>query len=235
MTGDETEFRSWLSDHKLLSDRTAEVYSAMVAYGTKRGDPLLAVRKARTKGSLRVAHASIRLWAEWTKDPRLERRVGCIAHARRHEVEERSQVQHVTEEERTKLLEVVRALEEPYQSLMVILVGSGYRLGPLLDLSREQADGAAHNEPVVFASEEVILASWTPSEELQVAFAVLGTYGTWERLQDFLGSSYAKAYTQLRILLRGCCRKAGLRNIKPGDLTMLGRAASKLDAEERVA
>lgn len=142
-------------------------------------------------------------------------------------------MQHVTDEERTKLLETVRLLEEPYRSLLTILVGSGYRLGPLLDVSRVQADGAANGEPVVFASDEAILASWTPSDDLRKAFGTLGTYGSWDRLQDLLGASYATAYAQLRILLRGCCRKAGLRNVKPGDLTMLGRA--KLDAEARVA
>jgi hypothetical protein len=227
--GAEETFRAWLVDRKLLSDRTAEVYAAMVDFGLRRGDPLIAVRKARTKGSLRVAHASLRLWSEWTKNEKISTQADRIVRTRRQEVGE-GNVRHVTSVEREKLLTVVRGLEEPYRSAMLIIVGSEHRLGPILDLDRVQADGAAHGEPVLFLSEDTVVSTWTPDAELRTAFAILGGYGSWERVQDLLGRSYQHAYTQLRILLRGCCRKAGIRSVKPGELT-----ATSKEAEEQVA
>lgn len=229
------EFREWLTHERGLATRTAEVYSQMIDFGRKRGDVLLAVRKARTKGSLRVATAAVRLWGNWTRDTRLVARATQIA--RRRDVGE-TIVKHVTEEERTGLVNSLPRVEEPYQSAMTVVILSGLRLATILDLSRTQAEiGCSERIPIIGPHGDV-LGYWLAPTRVQEAFCTLLQYGGWERMQDLFGRDYLHAYKQIRILLRYLSRKSGIRSIRPTEMVRPGspmQAPGMLDAEARCA
>lgn len=209
-------FRDWMTRERGLAERTAEVYAAMVDYGQRRGNVLLAVQKARTRGSLAVAAAALRAWGAWTRDERLAARVSRTA--RRREVGATT-VNYITDEERKTLLGAVQKVEEPYRSAMTLVVGSGLRLSTVLDLSRTQVEvGCTERVPIIGPRRDVI-GLWLPPPEIQAAFCVLPQYGAWTRVQDLFGRDYQHAYQQIRILLHYVCRKASIRQVKPSELS----------------
>jgi integrase len=208
-------FCSWLAQNG-RTQRTAEVYAAMVEFGQKRGNVLLAVRKARTRGSLAVAAAALRAWGDWTGNEGLARQVARIVRSRKVKA---TIVSYITDQERATLMEQARKIEEPYRSAMTVLIGSGLRLGTVLDLSRPQVEAGCTERVPIVGSRKVVIGLWLPSPEVREAFCALTQFGTWARLQDLFGRDYPHAYQQIRVLLHHLCRKAGIRQVKPSELS----------------
>lgn len=232
MNADIASFRSWLAQQG-KSQRTAEVYAAMVEFGRRRGKVTLAVERARTKGSLSVAAAALRAWACWIGDQKLNRRVVRIA-CRRHV--EGSVVASISNDERKALLSAIARLEEPYRSSMTVVVGSGLRLGTVLNLSRTQVEIGCSERVPLTGTDGTVVSLWPPPAEVQDAFSALVRFGGWETIQDLFGRDYRHAYRQIRVLLRYVCRKAGTRRIKPSELAKPGSPVQAiLDEEARCA
>lgn len=229
---DTASFRSWLTENG-RAESTAEVYAAMVDFGQKRGNVLLAVQKARTRGSLAVAAAALRAWGDWIGDERLAERVNRIV--RRREVKATT-VNHITDEERRLLLEAIQHIEEPYRSAMTVVVGSGLRLSTVLDLSRTQVEVGCTERVPIIGPRSSVTGLWLPPPEVQAAFCALTQYGAWVRMRDLFGRDYQHAYQQIRVLLHYACRKAGIRQVKPSELGLPGSPVQAvLDAEMQCA
>jgi len=213
MTPNVAVFRDWLVEHQDLAPRTATVYASVIDYGQRNGDVAAAVTTARSLCTLRVVKAAVRWWSRWTGDRRATRRVRELA---RYQLR-LAKVKRVTDEEREKLAACVRLLEEPYRSVMLVIVSSRLPLRTVFGLSREQLEvGATERVPLLGASS--VETMWLPSEEVQQSFRVLGEYGGWERLRDLAGRDYFHAYRQVAAILRQECRRAGIRRLRPAEL-----------------
>lgn len=231
-------FQSWLTDVKGLAAHTAEVYAGMVDFGLRRGKVLTAVRRARTRGSLKVATAAVRAWGQWTGNPRLAARASTEARKRKVKA---TIVSYATEEERAKLVQDgIRRLEEPYRSTMVVLATSGLRLPCVLDLSRIQVE-AGRAEQVPIPGPQAKTGWWSPPDEVRAAFHTLSQYGGWDILRDLFGRDYTHAYFQIRTILHFTCRKAKIRYLRPTELGRPGNPIrypadqEQLDEEVRCA
>jgi hypothetical protein len=234
-------FGDWLARECGLAEHTADVYMAMVDFGRKRGNVLLAVEKARTRSSLRVATAALRLWSRWTGDVRLANRVERIASRRR--IKTGASVRRIvtiTDEERRALLAMIhRKLEEPYRSTMTMVVASGLRLATILTLTRTQVEvGCTERVPILGGRDREVVGLWLPPPETREAFCTLPQFGGWTRIQELFGRDYIHAYRQVRVLLHYVCRKAGTRQVRPSELGLPEspiQVADDLDVEARCA
>jgi hypothetical protein len=208
-------FRDWLINVRELAPRTAHVYAGMVGFGLRRGDPLFAVKHARTRGSLDVAVASLHAWGDYREDKGIGDRADRIARGRKVGS---GIVQHATEEERKVLHDRLDCLEEPYRSALLVVTESGLRFGMVLSMGRMQVEVAAEGQRVPLISGDEVVDMWLSPEPLIASFHNLLAFGGWEKLQDLLGRDYAHAYRQVRIILRHECRVGKIRNIRPGEL-----------------
>jgi hypothetical protein len=188
-----------------LSETAVTHYVGAVRRGLEAGDPIEALRGARSRGSAFIARSAVTRWAEWRKDGALSARVEAMPFLPHSAAKAASLKPKV----RNRILAQAMGQSEPMRSFLVLVILSGLRVGSLFAMDRRR------------------IGTWLHSPDARVHGAVAALFGTprWGTLGRLLSpAGYSASYAVLRRSLARACRDAGVEYVAPEEFRRLALA-----------
>ena len=135
------------------------------------------------------------------------------------------EVQPPSRDDWRRIVRAIETLPEPRRSAILLVVGSGLRVGDVFGLTRRRAELALTNRKITLIQKGGRPRNWVPYGTAKDSFRRLLAFPGWERIQDLFdpgdGSERDErqrresAYHQLRKALKQACADAGVEYTRP--------------------
>lgn len=204
------------------TDQTARAYALTVERAMAMPGGLAdAFGKADSTSKWRMLRSALLAWASWKGNKETE----SVARASKDPGVPCRDVMPPSKDDWRRIMRVIEAMPEPRRSAVLLIVGSGLRVGDVFGLSRRHADLAVANRQITLIQKGGKPRTWAPYKLAKDAFRSLLAFHGWERIQDLFdpGDGAERderqrreaAYHQLRKALQKACADAGVEYTRP--------------------